>query len=60
MQIEHKKKCRRQAKTRGHKIWQMLGKNPNVGKTFDQIFLLLFNSSAERESTNIKLTDLTK
>jgi len=54
--MEHKKMCRRQAKTRGHKIWQMPGKNPNVRKTFGQIFLLLFNSSAERESTNIKLT----
>jgi len=56
MQIEHRNMCRRQAKTRGHKIWRMWGKNPNVGKPFDQIFLLLFNSSVEGESTNIKLT----
>ena len=31
MQIEHKNMCIRKAKTRGHKIWQMPGKNPNVG-----------------------------
>ena len=55
MKIEHKNMCRRQAKTRGHKMWWMLGKIPNVGKPFDQIFLLLFNISMERESTNTKL-----
>jgi len=45
--------CSRQAKTRGHKMWQMPRTNHNVGKHFDQLFLLFFNSSAESESTNI-------
>lgn len=30
-------------------MWQMLGKSSNVGKPFDQIFLLFFNSLIERE-----------
>ena len=55
MQIEKNINNRRQAKTRGHKMWQhQPGTNPSVGKPLINFCYIFFNSSAERREAAIK------